>query len=294
MTDTELFKQKFEQWREYLGNNNNADANSITQLFFTLYKEMGAYEAYVAICQSNHSSPLATLLFGNLTAFNYIQIQALRIRRLCDKSAVRKNKDVSVYSLRRIVDEMKQERDAGRFTKDNVCEAFNIPKTKAEIEAQFLADTSNISGSFATGSITAGNIHAMLDGIFDINNLIKQEIIDELENRLDKDKNDKLKTVIEFVDKYIAHSSSPDSRNGNDLQLRMSELKEVIGGLTEAFYICLWAIEYNAPTVAYKSWDGYVANLSQDEQKLVSETYENMITELEKLKSNAHKLFGVQ
>ncbi len=137
MTDTELFKKKFNQWREYLGKGNKVDANSISGLLLTLYWEMGAYEAYVAICKNNPSSPLATLLFGNLTAFNYIQIQALRIRRLCEPYANKGGKkDVSIYSLRRLVDEMKQERKDKRFTKANVCKAFEIPVSKDEVNKQ--------------------------------------------------------------------------------------------------------------------------------------------------------------
>ncbi|HPD99448.1 MAG TPA: hypothetical protein PKV52_04215 [Candidatus Saccharibacteria bacterium] len=297
MTDTELFQQKFTQWREYLGSDNNADINTIRLTLSAIFNDMGAYDAFEAVCKASPSTPISTMLFGNLTSLSYFQLQIMRIRRLIDKPAVRKNKDVSIYSLRRVIDEIKEERDAGRFTRGNVCNAFNIAPSKTEVEAQFVADISNANGgSFSTGSIIAGKIHTMLDGIFDTNGSLKQEIVDELEKRVYRDKNDKLKSITDVADKYIAHSATPDSRtsdNANNLVIAMSDLKEVANGLLEAFYICTWIIEYQVANPVHTSVGNSIVNLTSDQQTLANETYETLRKNVDTLIDNAKGIVGI-
>ena len=58
--------------------------------------------------------------------------------RLCEPSATPKGeKDTSIYSLRRIVDEMKQARKAGDFTQANICDIYKIPPTAEEARRHF-------------------------------------------------------------------------------------------------------------------------------------------------------------
>lgn len=238
-----IMNEKFVDWSEYLRGKNpgKIDNNSICGVLYSLFWEMGTYESYVAICKNNPKSPLAVLLFGNLTAYNYIQVQAIRIRRLSEPSAQDDGgKDTSVYSLRRIVDEMKEERKAGRLTRDNICAAYGVPSSREEIERQFDAATSGVDGSFSTDSIVAGNIHTMLDKICDKNGLVNKSFLNELDKRLLVDKNAQLREIIYFVDKHIVHSASTKSRKqlGKELAIRVADMKKVIQDVSEVFY-CL-------------------------------------------------------
>src|ERR1700685_70403 len=116
MSDLDQLKQQFAEWKECLEGTKlpEVDPNSVMGVIETLFWEMAAYESYVAICQNDPNSPLATLLFGNLMAFNYIQVQAIRIRRLCEPPVANDGKkDTSVYSLHRVIEGLKKARKAG-------------------------------------------------------------------------------------------------------------------------------------------------------------------------------------
>ena len=187
MTDAEKLKEKFVQWTEYLGTDGNeVDSNSISGVLQVLYWEMGAYESYVAICKDDPTCLLATLLFGNLTAYNYIQIQALRIRRLCEQPSNRETsaKDKTVYSLCRLADEMKQERTTNRFTKANICKVFNIPPSSEEVNTQIQSDLSIASGSFSADSLITGNTLTSLNLVCDKNGLLNKSITNYIDKRL--------------------------------------------------------------------------------------------------------------
>ncbi|HEU5187399.1 MAG TPA: hypothetical protein VFT87_02750 [Candidatus Saccharimonadales bacterium] len=269
MNNEDAIKQKFTEWKEYLEGKEppKIDPNSICGVLYSLFWEMGAYESYVAICKGNPKSPLATLLFGNLTAYNYIQVQAIRIRRLCEpSSSANEIKDTSVYSLRRIVDELKQQRKAGLLTRENLCAAYGIPPSMQEVTRQFPEATSGISGSFSTDSIVAGNIHTMLDNICDKNGL-KKSLTDELDKRLLVDKNTQLSEIVYFVDKHIVHSASDDSRKqlGIELALRVADMKKVIQDITEVFFCCNMLIAQADTEIITIGWEDKLANLNKDE-----------------------------
>gem|GEM_PF-4351665 len=98
-------------------------------------------------------------------------------------------KDTSIYSLRRIVDEMRQSRNL--LDRDNISAAYGIPSTN---------DTS---------AVTVGNTYAMLDKILDGDGKLSEELLKELDERLLIDKNAQLSEIVRFVDKNIAHSCPP-------------------------------------------------------------------------------------
>jgi len=124
-----------------------------------------------------------------MTAYNYTQVQALRVRRLCEQPRTSVKKDTSIYSLRRIVDEMRQSRNL--LDRDNISAAYGIPSTN---------DTS---------AVTVGNTYAMLDKILDGDGKLSEELLKELDERLLIDKNAQLSEIVRFVDKNIAHSCPP-------------------------------------------------------------------------------------
>lgn len=301
MTDSDKVKQKFAEWGECLRgkepSEGGIDNNSICGVLYSLFWEMGAYESYVAICKNNPHSPLATLLFGNLTAYNYIQVQAVRIRRLCEPPAqVDGSKDTSVYSLRRIVDEMKEERKAGRLTRENICAAYGIPSSKEEVQRQLDKEISGAGGSFSAAPIVAGNIHSMLDNICDKNGLLKKSLPEQLDKRLLVDKNTQLSEIVYFVDKNIVHSASDDSRKqlGRELALRVADMKKVIQDITEVFFCLNMLISQadHAGMIAV-GWQNQLSNLSTDEIALAHNAFEDIEKECATWKRSGYGLLGL-
>ena len=299
MTNKDLLKQDFEHWAEHLcgRKKDKIDDNSIAGVFYSLFWEMGAYESYVAICIDNPKSPLATLLLGNLTAYNYIQVQALRIRRLCEPPQTNDTgKDTSVYSLRGLVDEIKAQRKAGLLTRDNVCKVYGIPLTKAEVDRQFAEALPAGGGSFSTDSIVAGNIHTMLDKICDSRGLLKKTVLNQLDTRLLVDKNAQLSEIVYFVDKNIAHSSSAQSREqlGKALALRTAEMKKVIQDITEVFYFCyMFVLQADHAGMVPVGWQDQLENLTTKECEITYKVFETIEKDCELWKNNGYKLLGV-
>ncbi|HUC90100.1 MAG TPA: hypothetical protein VMR45_04825 [Patescibacteria group bacterium] len=298
MTDAEVIKQKFKDWDECLRGVNPSedgiDNNSVSAVLYALYWEMGAYESYLAICKDNPKSLLATPLFGKMTAYNYIQVQALRVRRLCESPATPAgDKDTSIYSLRRIVDEMKQSRNL--LKRDNICAAYGIPPTKAEITRQFDEATAGVSGSFDTSAVAAGNTHAMLDNILDGHGVLGKKLLKELDKRLLVTNNAQLSEIVYFVDKNIAHSSSKSSRDEvGEIQLRVADMKKVIQDVTEVFYCLnmLVSLSDHAGMVPV-GWQNELVNLSKDEAQITSNTYKSVEAESETWKKNGYGLLGL-
>ncbi len=297
MTSEDTIKQKFAEWKECLEGKRppEVDPNSISGVLYSLFWEMGAYESYVAICKNDPQSPLATLLFGNLTAYNYIQVQAIRIRRLCEPpSATKEEKDTSVYSLRRIVDDLKQQRKAGLLTRENLCAAYGIPPSKQEVARQFDEATSGVSGSFSADSIIASNTHAMLDDVCDRNGL-KKSLLDELDKRLLVDKNAQLSEIIYFVDKHIVHSASDNSRKqlGTELALRVADMKKVIQDITEVFFCCNMLIAQADTEIMTIGWQEQLTNLSKEEIAITHAIFDGIEEESRVWKRTGYGLLGL-
>jgi hypothetical protein len=199
-----------------------------------------------------------------------------------------------VYSLRRIVDDMKQQRKSGLLTRENICIAYGISASQEEVQRQFEADTAGINGSFSTSSVIAMNMHAMLDRICDKNGLVKKSLLDQLDKRLLVDKNAQLSEIIYFVDKNIAHSASADSRDqiGKELALRVADMKKVIQDITEVFFCCNMLIAQANTSVIPVGWDDKLGNLSKDEANIVSSTFHSIEQESEAWKQNGYGLLG--
>src|SRR6266568_688975 len=297
-------KQKFAEWKECLEGANPPiiDANSVGGVIGTLYWEMGAYEGYEGICKADHTSPFATQLFGRLTAFNYIQVQALRVRRLCEPWSVptdsKTAKDTSVYTLRRIVDEMKQQRKAGVLTRENMCDVYGIPPTAEEARRRFDEAIANSADSASwVGAGIAGNAHNMFDQICDKNGLLKKHLLDELDKRLEVTKNAELSEIYYFVDKHIAHSASKSSRDQvtTDLALRVANMKKVIHGITEAYY-CLTMLISRAgqDSLVAMGWDEQLGNLSQRDATIVPGAYKAIDADFKTIQANGYALLGIK
>ncbi len=301
MSEVEILKEKFVQWREFLNgknpNSNGIDSNSVSGVMYSLFWEMGAYDAYVAICKNEPNSPLATQLFGKLTAYSYIQVQALRIRRLCEPqiNKVNDTKDTSIYSLRRIVDEMKQARKTKLLTRENLLEVYGIFSSKEELQKRYDHELNDGGGNFDPQSMFDIQTHSMLDKICDENGF-KKKLFDKLDERLLVDQNLRLDEIIYFVDKNIAHSSSDDSRQQikHDLRLGLMDMKKVIQDITEVYYCLNWLISRadQAGMVAV-GWQNELVNLSDYEKKIVHDAYSKVDAECVVWKRTGYGFIGL-
>jgi hypothetical protein len=293
-------KNQFAVWEEALSGHledGQIDPNSISGVLYDLFWEMAAYESYVAICKDNTKSVLASPIFGQLTAFNYLQVQALRIRRLTEISETKQgDKDRSVYSLMNILNEMKRLRKAGALTADYICEAYEIPPFRESWNQGGIKFVGAENDVPTIASTIAANNYSMLERICDKEGLLKKGVLDALEGRLLGDKSIELNSVISFVGKHIAHSASIASRKqaGIELGLRVDDMKKAIQGITEAYYACLMLITRsdNASLIPV-GWEDRLSNLSKGEVEIVHDTFKRVESECENWKENGYALIHV-
>jgi len=300
MPATNPLDTRYVEWIEWLDGNKpegEVDSNAVSGVVYSLVQEMAIHEAYLELCRTKTDSHLATGLFSRSSMYMYFEIQALRIRRLTEKnphSTPRRN--VDVYSLRRIVDDIREQRSLKTMTRRNICLHFGYPTTAKSTEKQYTHYVSTLqSGSFSTHLIDAGNLHKTLGIVCTKNGLLSSTFVKELEVRASEDKNQNIKDVNVFVDKYIAHSSSDGSRQqvAQEIRLETDKVKSAIQGIVECFYL----LEMFVKRASYASlipfgWDIHLNNLDNDEKLIVKNKFKEIDDLCTEWRTNAYKLLN--
>lgn len=300
MPATNPLDTRYVEWIEWLDGNKpegEVDSNAVSGVVYSLVQEMAIHEAYLELCKTKPNSHLATSLFSRSSMYMYFEIQALRIRRLTEKnphSTPRRN--VDVYSLRRIADDLREQRKQKTMTRRNICLHFGYPTTAKSTERQFSQYMATLqSGSFSTHLIDAGNLHKTLEIVCTKSGLLSGKFIKELETRASEDKNQNIKDVNVFVDKYIAHSSSDGSRQqvAQEIRLETAKVKSAIQGIVECFYL----LEMFIKRASYASlipfgWDVHLNNLDSDEKLIVKNKFKEVDDLCTEWRSNAYRLLN--
>lgn len=293
-------QNKYGEWKEWLDgkySDGRVDNNSVSGVIYSLVQEMAVHEAYLALCKFRPKSHLATSLFMRSSSFSYFEIQAIRIRRLTDKnpqSSPKKNRDV--YSLRRLVDDIQEQKSNRLMTRRNMCLRYGYPTTvhKTEVEnTKMLARTG--SGSFSTHLIDAGRFHKTLDKICVKQGALSKTFINELKRRTYYEKNPELKNVRNFVDKYVAHSASDESRRQvlQEIKLSTDEIKHVIKELVECFYILeMFLMRASHSSLIPYGWDTHMNNLNDEEKQVVERKFTEINNECDKWRESAYNLLN--
>lgn len=298
--DINPLETRYTEWIEWLDGNlpeGQVDNNSVAGVVYSLVQEMAIHEAYMELCKTKPDSHLATGLFFRSSMFTYFEIQALRIRRLTEKnphSSPRQN--VDVYSLRRIVDDIREQRDLKTMTRRNICLHFGYPTTAKSTEKQYLQYMATLqSGSFSTHLIDAGNLHKTLSIVCTKNGLLSSKFIKELEIRASEHKNQNIKDVNVFVDKYIAHSSSDGSRRqvAQEVKLETDKVKSVTQGIVECFYLLEMFIKRaNYSSLIPYGWEVHLNNLNSDEKQLIQSKFAEVNQLCETWRENAYNMLN--
>jgi hypothetical protein len=298
-------KLKFNEWSEWLDGNlpdSQVDRNSISGVIYSLVQEMAIYEAYKAVCKANPKSHLATPLFWRSKTFSYFETQSMNIRKLTEDNprpifVNQKNKDV--YSMGRLITDIRQQTNNGTLTRNNLCIVYEIPPTKEETQRQYdeyLQSLGSGAGSFSVDLVHAVRQHNTLDVICHNNGKLKPKLITDLANRILPENNESVKAIKNFTDKYIAHSASQESREElqKEAALDTKVVNEAIKGLVECFYFFeLFVKRAGYAGLIPVGWDTYLDNLSADEKKLVMEVFKDVENKCKEWEKTALTWFGI-
>lgn len=167
---------------------------------------------------------------------SFFKTQLLSIRRLVDKDfgRVQKNKKYTVYSLYNLIEDLKK--NNALLTRKNILAAHNLPYDYEEAMAEFDKKTDYTKGpvivpreiKFSEG------IHEQIDSMAGIaadkrnpDDLVPDNILRQFDEKLAS-----IEELCRYVDKYIAHSATPESRKAIP-----DEIKEPLGKVLNAHKI---------------------------------------------------------
>ena len=229
-------KEKFEEWKNMLlGEDIHSIRNQICGMiwdcaFFRCINESRRYAAKDNKGNIKRNEPLHSFINQS-----FFKTQLLSIRRLTDKRS-------DVYSLRRLIKDIKK--NSALLTRKNILDAYNLPYDYEKAMEYLRQNTPKIKKGNAQVQTFIGkdidevefskDIHRRIDSITGIT-ADKRSPDDLIPNDILKQFDDKLASIEElckYVDKFIAHAATPDSRKAIP-----DEIKEALGKILNAHKI---------------------------------------------------------
>ena len=251
-TDMLVFKSKRESWIEELL---KEDRNSIIQQIWLMFWDTAIYNVILeARRQADKASCGRVKLNGmvhNLIDRYFFQSQALAVRRLVEKRKNERNYSRAVYSLKGLLEDIKA--NIHLFTRENIFAAEDRPYDTTHIRKAYR--------EYCEQKERAGNStyaipreldfechekrHEEIDILAEVDkanrspkDTIKQKIIMRLEDKIVH-----CEEIVVYVNKFIAHAATTESRkkgvkqpeksiNADDITLTLGELVKA----QEVFY----------------------------------------------------------
>jgi len=206
-------------WKNWVDCLKGVDTNSIFQQISTMIWDTAIFriiiEARKSQIRKNPHNPELNRAYHSFIDRNYFQSQSVCIRRLTDKSYGLTGKK-GVYSVSALLNDISIFRP--ELTREKL---FILQEVPFELNNQI---------SFSKiDAFDVEEIHQYFDKISGTtaNNRSPNDLIDEKVFLCLKDKFAECKVITDYVDKFVAHSSSPESRsvqNGKQLDLTFQKL----------------------------------------------------------------------
>lgn len=234
--DTVPIKKAWEIWIHCLkGDDENSIFQQITLMIWDTVIFRFILESRQIQVKRNPDNPLINATLHSFLDRNYFQSQAASIRRLADKSRYGLMGAKGIYSLYSLIDDIDKRRT--ELTREAFFELRHIPYDYRELQKR---EREFISKQLKENSIAfrvppefdwevSANAHAVFDRLCGIRAESRghQDIISEnIFSRL-KDKLDTCNEITNYVDKYIAHAATPESRDLENVDSTKITLKHV-------------------------------------------------------------------
>lgn len=202
------FKRKFKEWENMLvGKDKHSIRNQIWDMiwdcvFFQCINESRRY-----IAQDDEGEPKLNKMIHYFIDQSFFKTQLLSLRRLTDKRS-------DVYSLYSLIEDIKK--NNALLTRRNILDAYGLPYDYEKVRAEFDKKIDWTQGAvFEPNEIGhSENIHRQIDSMTGMtadkrtpDDLIPDNILTQLGDKLES-----VKELCDYVNKYIAHSATPDSR----------------------------------------------------------------------------------
>jgi len=210
-------KAKFEEWKNMLvGEDKHSIRNQIYDMIWdsAVFQCINESRKYAA--KNDKGDIKRNRMLHYFITQSFFKTQLLSIRKLTDKdfNRVQQNKPYTVYSLYNLIEDMKK--NNALLTRKNILAFHDLPYDYKKARADFDNNT-----DWAQGPVCEPNeighsedIHRRIDSIVGVaadkrspDDLIPDNILKQLYNKLTS-----IEELCKYVDKFIVHSTTPDSR----------------------------------------------------------------------------------
>lgn len=234
--DAESIEKAWTIWSDCLKGD---DENSIFQQISVMVWDTAIFRFILESRQSqikkNPDNPPINISFHSFLDRNYFQAQAASIRRLADKSKYGLIGAKSIYSLHSLIDDIGKRR--AELTRESFFQLRHIPYDYSELqqrEKEFIAQQliENRSGFRIPPEFNwevSAHAHATFDRLCGIQtqsrkpyDIVAEKVFLRLKDRLDL-----CQAITNYVDKYIAHSATPESRAVENVDSTKVTLKQI-------------------------------------------------------------------
>ena len=234
-------KQKFREWEEWLFGD---DIHSISHQIHTMIWDSAVFQS---INEARKYAPKddkgEPQLNGTIQGFInecFFQTQLLAIRRLLDKETSKGPR--SVVSLYRLVDDV--EKHCHLLTREGILEAHNYPYN-------YEKDDDVIKSVFSR------HMHEFIDALACANpterrpeDCVRKEVFAWLKQRLDS-----FGSIYGYVNKFVAHSATPESR----ATIKAGEISITLGAILDAHKIISQTAGFVGLRILYRNCGGFLA-----------------------------------
>ena len=237
-------KDKFEDWRNILlGEDPHSIRNQIYKMIWdsAVFQCINESREYAAI--NDEGDPKLNKMVCRFINDSFFKTQLLSIRGLMDKDRnnIRDDRQYTVYSLYNLIEDMKK--NSSLLTRENILAFYNLPYDYEKTKAHFDNSTDWTQGPVVEPREIrlSQNIHIQIDSM--AKTTAEERSPDDLiPDNIFRKFNKKLATIevlYEYVNKYIAHPATPDSRKTTP-----SEIKEALGKVFNAHKIICETVSF--------------------------------------------------
>jgi len=210
-------RDKFKEWKEILlGKDRHSIRNQILEMIWdsAVFQCINESRKYAA--KDNKGNIKQNVMIHHFINQSFFKTQLLSIRKLIDKdfNRVQQNKPYTVYSLYNLIEDMKK--NNALLTRKNILAAHNLPYDYKKAEARLWRKVGNTHRVvFGDPKISfSQNIHKQIDSMVGTtaNKRSPADLIPDTIFRQFEDKLTSIEALCKYVDKFVAHSATPDSR----------------------------------------------------------------------------------
>jgi len=254
-------KTKIEQWREWLF---GEDVHSIQRQILNMIWDTAVFrcinEARKYANTDNQGEPQLNKMVHGFINHCFFQTQALAIRRLLDKQPGEGKR--SVFSLYRLVHDMEQ--NAALLTRERILSALDYPY---DYEEGLRACWEAISRHKSPGDLVkckySKDVHKRIDFLAGVelcqrgpNDTVRKELLGWLKERLGN-----CEELYGYVNKYLAHAATPESRAA----IQADEIKITLGEIFNTHKVICQTAQFIGINVLYHSFENFLIVQAYDQ-----------------------------